>query len=516
MQLIDFFDRGAELWPDRDCFHDGEIATSYRAAAEMSHRIAGGLRAAGLQKGSKVAVYSPNSVCAFECILGILRTGAVWVPLNAGNSLETNIYILKHSDCEWLFCHSDFHEYSAQIQSEVSGISGLVGIGDSGAWANPFDEWIAPHSAPCPRIEQDPDDLAVVISTGGTTGHPKGVMLTHLNFETMVANFSAAMPFSKPPVHLVAAPITHAAGVMCFWTLAYGATHVIMKRVDLDRLLDNIQRFGVTTLFLPPTAIYMLLSHPRVRETDYSSLEYFVYGAAPMSVDKLRESIDVFGPVMAQLYGQVEAPMMCTFLPPDEHPISDTRGNQQRLWSCGRRTLLTPVEIMDDAGNILGPDEKGEIVVRGNLVMKGYYKQPELTAEVSRFGWHHTGDIGCKDSEGYVYIVDRAKDMIISGGLNVYPSEVERVLWSHPDVQDCAVIGVPDEKWGEAVKAVIEAKPGRHVDEAEIIALCKEKLGSVMAPKTVEIRDSLPRSAVGKVLKKELRRQFWEGRERMI
>jgi acyl-CoA synthetase (AMP-forming)/AMP-acid ligase II len=516
MQLIDFFDRGAALWPDRACFHDGQTATTYRAVSETSHRIAAGLRAAGIKTGAKVAVYSPNSARAFECILGILRAGAVWVPLNARNSIETNLYILQDSDCEWLFCHSDFREHAERIRSEAPEISGLVGIGEASAWDTPFDAWVAPHTASCARIEREPDDVAVIISTGGTTGYPKGVMLTHLNFETMIANFAAAMPFDKPPVHLVAAPITHAAGVMCFWTLAYGATHVIMKRVDLDPLLENIERFGVTILFLPPTAIYMLLAHPRVREIDYSSLEYFVYGAAPTSVDKLREAREVFGPVMAQLFGQAEAPMMCTFLPPREHPFDGSADAQKRLASCGRQTLLTPVEIMDEQGNLLGPGENGEIVVQGNLVMKGYYKHPELTAEVSRFGWHHTGDIGYKDEDGYVYIVDRAKDMIISGGMNVYPGEVERVIWAHPGVQDCAVIGVPDEKWGEAVKAVIEPKPGCTIDPAEIVALCKEKLGSVMAPKTVEVWDALPRSPVGKVLKKEIRKRFWEGRERII
>lgn len=516
MQLIDFFDRGAELWPDRACFHDGETATSYREAADTSHRIANGLRSAGLTQGSSVAVYSPNSVRAFECILGILRAGAVWVPLNARNSLETNISILQHCDCRWLFCHTEFQQHEDQLRSAVPDLTGLVVFGDSAEPDTAFDQWIAPHPPCCERIPQEPDDVAVIISTGGTTGYPKGVMLTHLNFAAMVANFAAAMPFSKPPVHLVAAPITHAAGVMCFWTMAHGATHVIMKGVDLDQLLQNIEQFGVTVLFLPPTAIYMLLSHPRVREVDYSSLEYFVYGAAPMSVDKLRTSLDVFGPVMAQLYGQAEAPMMCTFLPPAEHPLAADDPRQHRLSSCGRRTLLTPVEIMDDAGNLLGADEAGEIVVRGPLVMKGYYKQPELTADVSQFGWHHTGDIGRRDEDGYVYIVDRAKDMIISGGLNVYPSEVERVILSHPQVQDCAVIGVPDEKWGEAVKAVIEVRPGQQIDEAEVIALCREKLGSATAPKSIEVWDELPRSPVGKVLKKEIRKRFWEGQDRVI
>jgi acyl-CoA synthetase (AMP-forming)/AMP-acid ligase II len=341
-------------------------------------------------------------------------------------------------------------------------------------------------------------------------------MMTHANVETMVSNFIASMPYDDPPVHLVVAPITHAAGLICLALMAYGATNVIMAMPNLDTILAYIEKFRVTTIFLPPTVIYMLLAHPKVRDYDYSSLKCFMYGAAPMSVDKLKEAIEVFGPVMAQGYGQTEAPITCTYLSARDHLVIGDPEKEKRLRSCGRPTLLTPVEIMDDRGNLLGPDLTGEIVVRGNLVMKGYYKNPEQTKEVSAFGWHHTGDIGYKDEEGYVYLVDRKKDMIISGGFNIYPSEVEQAIMAHPAVQECAVIGVPDDKWGEAVKAVIEVKPGMQVAESELIAFCKERIGSVKAPKSVEIWDALPRSAIGKVLKKEVRKKFWEGRTRLI
>jgi acyl-CoA synthetase (AMP-forming)/AMP-acid ligase II len=235
-----------------------------------------------------------------------------------------------------------------------------------------------------------------------------------------------------------------------------------------------------------------------------------------MSVDKLIEAIKVFGPVLTQTYGQAEAAMICTVFSPHDHVVALESNKRHRLTSCGKVAPLMRLEVMDDAGNILPRGERGEIVLRGGLVMKGYYKNPQATEEASTFGWHHTGDIGVIDEDGFVYIVDRKKDMIISGGFNVFPGEVEQVLWSHPAVQDCAVIGVPDEKWGEAVKAVVELKPGAAATADELIALAKDRLGGVKAPKSVDFTTALPRSPVGKVLKKDLRAPYWAGRERKI
>ncbi len=516
MRPIDFFDRGADLYPERTCFHDGQQGYSYRSVQEVTHRIANGLLAGGIEKEAKVAVYSPNSVPAFECVLGIMRSGAAWVPINVRSAVEDNIRVLQATDCEWLFYHSWFESQAQKVRAEVPRVKQLVCIDADGQHALSLDSWISSFSVPAPYIDQAPDSVTAIAATGGTTGAPKAVMLTRLNVETMASNFIAAMPYDEPPVHLVVAPITHTAGVICLPLMAYGATNIIMAMPNLDTVLEYIEKFRVTTLFVPPTVIYMLLQHPKVRGYDYSSLRYLLYGAAPMSTEKLKEAIEVFGPVLAQAYGQTEAPIMCTFLSPKEHLVIGDPRKEKRLRSCGRRTLLTEVEIMDDDGNLLSPNEAGEIVVRGNLVMKGYYKNPEETEKASVFGWHHTGDVGYKDEDGYVYIVDRKKDMIISGGFNIYPNEVEQVILAHPAVQDCAVIGVPDEKWGEAVKAVIELKPGMEVGETELIALCKERLGSVKAPKSVEIWDTLPRSAIGKVLKKEVRKKFWEGRDRMV
>lgn len=253
---------------------------------------------------------------------------------------------------------------------------------------------------------------------------------------------------------------------------------------------------------------------PTCAVTNYSALRHFIYAAAPMSLDKLGLCIEVFGPVMVQAHGQAEAPFFCTCLTTEDHRAASDPALRKRLSSCGRATPFTVVEIMDDEGRLLGPAESGEIVVRGELVMKGYYRNPQATAAALYDGWLHTGDIGLRDEDGYFYIVDRKKDMIISGGFNVYPSEVEQVIWSWDGVQDCAVIGVPDPDWGEAVKAVVELKAGATVDTAALMAHCRERLGPIKAPKSVEVWPALPRSQVGKVLKRNIRDRFWVGHSR--
>jgi acyl-CoA synthetase (AMP-forming)/AMP-acid ligase II len=322
------------------------------------------------------------------------------------------------------------------------------------------------------------------------------------------------MPMKRPPVNLVAAPMTHAAGPLALASMALGGTVVVLPRFEPAEVLQAIARHRVTYMFLPPTAIYMLLADPNVREADVSSLEYISYAGAPMSLDRLKEAIEVLGPVMNASFGQTEAPMCVTAMPPHEH--LNELGGLAHPGSCGRANLLSVVEIMDDEGKILGPGERGEIVVRGPLVMQGYYKNPQATQEVSTFGWHHTGDIGVRDEHGWFYVVDRKKDMIISGGFNVYPAEVEQALMADPHVQDCAVIGVPDDKWGEAVVAVVEPRSGCTIDVAQMLADARERLGPVKTPKRIEIMASLPRSNAGKVLRAELRKAHWQAAGRTI
>ena len=513
MLMSDLFDRGARLWPDRACLLDACGSKSYREVETSSHRIANALLP--LAPEFRAGVLSPNRSLAFEAVLGILRAGGTWLPVNArALPAEVGALLAKH-DCEVLFFDSSFLAMALRLRGTLPFLRELVCLDQQCDEIPSLAQWSGGQAerAPAPRASRD--SVAVIKSTGGTTGEPKSVMQTHGNFAAMTANFLSSMPFGEPPVHLVAAPMTHGAGSICFPMMAAGATHVMLAKADPGEILQAIEKHRVNVLFLPPTVIYSLLAHPDVRQHDYSSLKYFIYAAAPMSIDKLREAIQVFGPVMAQTYGQAEAPMLCTFLGPADHRPDDAQ-SARRLASCGRATPFTAVEIMGEDGTLLDTGEHGEIVVRGELVFKGYYNDPEATGRVSQHGWHHTGDIGWRDEDGYVFIVDRKRDMIISGGFNVFPSEVEQVLWAHEAVQDCAVIGVPDDKWGEAVKAVVELKPGRQVDPQVLLALCKEQLGGVKAPKTLEIWNELPRSAIGKVLKKDIRARYWHGRERQI
>jgi acyl-CoA synthetase (AMP-forming)/AMP-acid ligase II len=312
-------------------------------------------------------------------------------------------------------------------------------------------------------------------------------------------------PFRPRPRYLALAPLTHAAGVLCFPVLTLGGEIVVMPHPDLAEFLALIARHKITHTFLPPTVIYLLLDHPGLAGTDLSSLECLWYGAAPMATSRLEEAISRIGPVMGQLFGQSEAPMMISTLAPGDHFRADGSLATERLASAGRPTPLTTVAIMDDQGTLLPAGQRGEIVVRGPLVMAGYYKNPAASAEAGRHGWHHTGDIGYLDEDGYLFIVDRAKDMIITGGFNVYSAEVEQALLAHPAVQDCAVIGLPDAKWGERVTAVLQLRPGHTVTGDEAKAFARERLGGVKAPKQVEIWPDLPRSKVGKVLKTEVK-----------
>ena len=511
MRLIDYLDRGVDLFPERHCLHDGTRGWTYAEVREATHRIANGILESGLAPGAKAAVYSPNHAMAYAVLMGIVRAGLVWAPVNARNAIEENLFILDNSDVEFLFYHSSFADCVPRIREACPKIGTFVCIDDS-----QFPKWLARFDPVAPDRPDAPDDVAILISSGGTTGRPKGVQITNRAIETMNSIFWACMPVETPPVHLMVAPMTHAAGVCSFPLLPYGGTNIFMGTSDPAAILAAIEKHKVTHVYMPPTLIYILLAHPDVGKYDYSSLRNMVYASAPMSVDKLVEAIRVFGPVLTQTYGQAEAAMICTFFSPGDHVEALESNKRHRLASCGKPTPLMRVEVMDDDGRLLPRGQRGELVVRGGLVMKGYYKNPQATAEVSALGWHHTGDIGVIDEDGFVYIVDRKKDMIISGGFNVFPSEIEQVLWGHPAVQDCAVIGVPDDKWGEAVKAVVELKPGAEVAAADLIALARQKLGGVKAPKSIDFVDSLPRSPVGKVLKKDLRAAYWAGRERKI
>ena len=507
MRLIDYLDKGASLGPDAPCLVMGSTRLSYDEVRRFSHRVARALQRDGIGPGSKVAVLSGNDPHAFGCVFGLSRAGAVWCPINPRNEAAENRFVLDAFDCTCLIFHSHYADLVEQMRPDLPRLTTLVCLDQALPWAPALADWLA-------GVDDDPvdvepvDDVAMIAGTGGTTGQPKGVMLTGSNLESMSALTLMGYPFDGRPVYLALAPLTHAAGVLCLPVMTLGARIVIMPKPDLGAFLGLIETEGVTHTFLPPTLIYMLLQHERLPLTRLDSLQCFWYGAAPMSVARLEEALTKIGPVMAQLFGQTEAPMMVSMMSPKEHFRPDGSIARERLASAGRPGPLVQVAIMDSEGRLLPTGDSGEIVVRGSLVMKGYYKNPEATAEASRFGWHHTGDIGRLDPEGYLHIVDRAKDMIISGGFNVYSAEVEQALMQHPAIQDSAVIGLPDEKWGERVVAVLQLQPGRQVDPDEVKAFVKARIGSVKTPKQVEVWPDLPRSKVGKVLKKDVRQRL--------
>jgi acyl-CoA synthetase (AMP-forming)/AMP-acid ligase II len=295
-----------------------------------------------------------------------------------------------------------------------------------------------------------------------------------------------------------------------------GATNVIMPRFDAFEVLQNIEKFHVTHLFLPPTAFYALLDHPRARDFNYSSLRCLLLAASPVSPDRVRQGVEIFGPCICQCYGQTEAPMLMTWLDQKTVAAAAAGEHPERLRSCGTPTYGVRLAIMGDAGQPLPPNQTGEIVARGSLVTPGYHNLPEATAEIRRYGWHHTGDVGYQDEDGYFYIVDRKKDMIITGGFNVFSAEVEAAIMSLPEVFECAVIGVPDGKWGEAVKAMIAVRMGQSLAEDTVLAHCRAKLGAVKSPKSVEFVAEIPKTAAGKIDRKLLRAPYWAGMERAV
>jgi acyl-CoA synthetase (AMP-forming)/AMP-acid ligase II len=519
MRIIDYFDNGAKYYPENIAFVDIEddgAGMSYAQALPQTHRIAAAMHANGYEQGAHVGILAPNSSIAFLTLLGLFRAEGVWLPINPRNAVATNVDLLTRFDGELLFYHTEFEDEARQILAAVPGIREAVCINGNGGVGKSLDAW----SQGCPaRYESgsvDMDATFAIFPTGGTTGKSKGVVMNHRCIHTMFQNCYSHFNYHDNTTHLVVAPMTHSAGLLGCMHFARGGTNAIMSKAAPDLICDAIAKYSVTHLFLPPTVVYMMLALPDVKERDYSSLQHFLVGAAPTSLGKLKEAIAVFGPVMTEAFGQSEAPAAITAKAPWDYMDKDGQINERRLASIGRPCVNNIVAILDEQGAEVPRGEPGEICLRGELVTPGYYKNPQATAEVREFGWHHTGDIGVMDEEGFITIVDRKKDMIITGGFNVFPNEVEQVLSTHSAVQDCAVIGVPDEKWGEAVKAIVQLLPGQECSEQSLVELCKQALGSVKAPKSVDFIDDLPRSPAGKVLKTDLRKTYWSDQGRAV
>lgn len=514
--IINFFDTGARSHADAVCLQDGSgESMTYAEVTRLTCRLARALQGKGFGKGFHGAVLSGNIAQALAAILGICRAGGVWQPVSARNSSETNGGFLREMDCEVLFYQAKWKGQVDEIRAQVPTIRMFVCLDgtDDLPLANLIEGVEDSFFAP----DWDPDGTQMIMSTGGTTGRPKGAMLSNRNLASAFASYMSVFSIDQRMTVLAAAPISHTTAVLAIPFLARGARLLLMDGVEPQSVMATIEREKVNMLFVPPTVLYMLLAQPNIREFDLSSLKYLLYGAAPTSPDKLREALDVFGPVMIQMYGQTEVPGAISALVPGEHMVDGKPAPDKRLMSAGRVHPFIRVALRTDDDRITTESGiPGEIVARGETVMKGYYKNPKASAEVTFQGWHCTGDIGVFDEDGYLTLVDRKKDMIISGGFNVFSTEVEAAIMSHPAVKDCAVIGIPDEKWGEAVTGFIELRPGETVDVEVLRAHVRQRLGGVKTPKAIHIVEDLPRSAVGKVLKKELRNAYWANRERAI
>jgi acyl-CoA synthetase (AMP-forming)/AMP-acid ligase II len=445
-------------------------------------------------------------------MLGILCAECVWVPVNAMHTASEVARYLDEIGVDVLLYAEGVADSVEHIRGSVSHRLWCYPIGSEArlAWVDPDRTFALAGSA------ADFNQPVSIMSSGGTTGNPKGILISERSWSMGVATLESHYP-GEFPVYLVAAPLSHAAGGLALMLLGRGVKLVILPGFDAKAVMAAIATHRITQMFLPPTAIYVMLSDPDHRLYDYSSLRYFMYAGAPMSPQKLREAVQAFGPVMTQFYAQMECHASITCLTADHHTqaLEDPK-KAKWLSSAGQPTKYVRVEFMDPNGNLLPVGERGEIVVRSHLVCSGYVGKAASRGEERSDGWHHTGDVGYRDDDGFVYIVDRMRDIIISGGFNVYPTEVEHVILTHPSIQDCAVVGAPDEKWGEAVTAVVELKEGRQVTPDELIGFCRKSLSGIKTPKQVVFVDALPRSPVGKVLRRSVRERFWQDQSRRI
>ena len=511
--------RAASRWPDRPAWLEGDVVVPFREAEVRVNRLAHALLALGARRGDRVGMLIPNCRQGLETLLAPMKAGCSVVPLNIRLHPSEHAHMLADSGARVLIYHEDFRAHLATIRGQLGTVERFIVVGHGERDDLGFEEAQAGRPETPPDVAIEPDDLAWLFYTSGTTGRPKGAMLTHRNLVAMAQIFLLDLnPARETDVLLHAAAITHGSGVSIFHHIARGAASAFppTRSFEPRRIFEAIQRFRATTMFLAPTMIHMLTTSRAHGDYDLSSLHTVFYGGGPMYVEQQQAAVRTFGPIFCQLFGQGEAPMVCTTLRKEEHLAGDDPVKLRRLGSAGRETTGMRVRVVDDDDRDVPANTPGEIVVRGDVVMKGYWNQPEASADALRHGWLHTGDIGHLDADGYLYITDRKKDMIISGGANIYPREVEEVICTHPAVHEVAVIGVPDEKWGESVKAVVALRAGRQATAAEIVEHCQRNLASYKKPASVDFLAELPKNAYGKILKRELRERYWAGRERRV
>jgi len=490
--------------------------SSDRTWADLASRVrrnAAAQRAAGLEPGDRIAVLDLNHPSCLELTLACAQVGTANAVVNFRLAPPEIAYVINDAKARLLFVGPEFAGAVEQLREQLPSVERVIRIGGPN---DEYEGWLAAQQPDSRVYPAAPTGCFVQLYTSGTTGFPKGVMLTHRGMLAHAHNVSATQDFGADARVQVAMPLFHVGGTSYALIAITAGAHIYMMRMpDPAAALAMLETEKITHTFYVPALMAAMTQVPGAAERDYSALKALSYGASPMPLPVMRASLKMFPGVMQQVYGMTEQSGVVTLLGPQDH-VDPAAAH--RLVSAGKAISGVKVEIRDPAtGQNVATGEPGEIWVRSEQVMAGYWGKPEATAvTITPDGWLRSGDGGHLDVDGYVYVTDRIKDMIISGGENIYPAEIERVLAEHPSLQDVAVIGVPDERWGEVPKAVVVAKPGTTVDIEQVLAYCRERLASFKCPKSIDVVAELPRNPTGKILKKELRKPYWAGRERQV
>ncbi|WP_018334374.1 AMP-binding protein [Actinomycetospora chiangmaiensis] len=500
-------------FPDRDAFVRDDRRMTYAHAADLLSRIQQVLAGHGIGRGAAVGALSPNEPETWLVQAASYLLGAHYTGLHPLASVEDHVTVCDDAGITVLVVHRDHAAAGAAIAARSSTVRHVLSMGDDDLGPDLLTLADRYPSRPLRRGPATEDDISWLTYTGGTTGAPKGVAVPHRAMAALCEALPVGWSMPRSARYLVGSPITHAGGLPILPVLLGGGTVVLQHGFDPGRWLHAVESEHISFAFVVPTMLYKLLDHATRPSGTTASLETVVYGAAPMSPTRIAETQELLGPVLVQAYGQTESLAMGTSLRADEH---DPRHRPDLLTSCGRPVPGTRVTVLDEEDQPVPDGTVGQLCLRSRAVMNAYWGRPDLTTETLSSGWLHTGDLGYRDDHGYFHLVDRTKDLIITGGFNVYPKEIEDVIAARPEISGVAVIGVPDDRWGEAVTAVVTVRPGAELDQAALIADVRARKGSHQAPKTVERVAELPTTVVGKIDKKALRRRYWAEGERGV
>jgi acyl-CoA synthetase (AMP-forming)/AMP-acid ligase II len=508
--LSDMVIEQAARQPDAEAVVFEETRLSYAQLNERVNRLANGLGSLGLRRGSHVALVMENCHQYLEAYYALSKAGMVAVPLNWRLSHEELRYIVDHSESVALISDQAHAKTALLLRDEIERLEHLIGVGaDDGIDLIPYEEILATGSPVEPGREGlDEDGLAVLMYTGGTTGLPKGVMLSHRNLLAAVNAIAGIGMQATGARTLYALPLFHIANWQAFLFHALGGCVIVSRRADPKRIVELLLREKPVLVNLVPTVYESLLALPGIEDLDFSFVGRFTVSGAPMAADSMRRCEKVFGMRFGKGYGLTEAAPAVSSLGPDDYAFEGDPKLVAQGRSVGRPLANVEVRIRREDGSECKSREEGEITVRGPNVMLGYWRDPERTRETLRDGWLWTGDLGFSDEDGYLFLTDRKGDMIISGGENVHPTETENALQEHPAVREVAVIGVPDPKWGEAVKAVVALEAGQRASAEELIAFCKERIAGYKCPRSIDFAPELPKSTVGKILRKDVKKWY--------